>query len=198
MRNCDMRRDFDREVEEALARYVAVEPREGLEQRVMANLRARAAGHGRLGWRPLTTAALAFTAVVVTLAICIGRGPARTNVSRGAGEHKLAGAGDSVFAVGSGVTKMQGYSGDAPATGNKRHLHRRERERAAVGAAPKLAEFPAPEPLTREEKLLIAFVERDPRDAALFTELSAKDLQRDADDMSLPVDETDSQQIDKN
>jgi hypothetical protein len=186
--------DSGREFEKALAQYAAVEPREDLEQRVLANLRREETRDGRFEWWRWTAAAFALTAVAAVWAIYLGQRPAPANVTPHIAGHNVAEAGGSVSVGEVRVTKMRDHSESRRVTVRTRQGHGREDERAGVGAAPRLAQFPAPEPLTEQEKLLIRFVEQNPDGAALFAEVRAKELQRESDDMSLPVDGTDLQQ----
>lgn len=58
---------FDRLLDDALKSYAAVEPRSGLEQRVLANLRSAPAPvhHGWLRWAAVTAACLVVASVAV-------------------------------------------------------------------------------------------------------------------------------------
>src|SRR5579875_3469186 len=72
--------DIERELDAALAKYAAVEPRDGFEQRVLANLRAQDTRATRFAWRRLAAAGFVLAAVAV-LAVVVGeRHPAMVNV----------------------------------------------------------------------------------------------------------------------
>ncbi|HTZ74275.1 MAG TPA: hypothetical protein VMB47_10175 [Candidatus Aquilonibacter sp.] len=186
--------DFDREIDEALARYAAVEPRKGFEQRVLANLQRADTRAERFRWRRLAVAAFVLTTVAAVLMISLAELSSRTNVTPEIAAQRPAGTGGSVLARGAALTKRQLHSESMPRTARAWHRRGREGVRAGIDAAPKLDQFPAPEPLTQQEKLLIQFVEQNPESAALFAELKAKELQRESDDMSAPVDGAGSQQ----
>src|SRR5271163_2932709 len=69
---------LDRELDAALAKYAAVEPRLGLEDRILAHVRAeRERVRDRSWWRwsvvPAAVAAVAVIVVAVTLAVRAGR-----------------------------------------------------------------------------------------------------------------------------
>lgn len=190
--------DIERELDAALARYSAAEPHGGLEQRVLANLRAHDARPAGFAWKHWVAAGFA-TAILAGLAIWAGgRRPPMVNINPVVFKHEAVEAGGSVSAVFSkndlNLGRTEGHSqGKLMA----RRAQRRRKARvaaASLDAMPKLAQFPAPEPLTEQERLLIQFVEQDPEGAALFAEVRAKELQRASDEMKLLEDGTDSQE----
>jgi hypothetical protein len=189
--------DAERELDAALARYAAAEPREGLEQRVLANLRAQGARTAQFEWRRWGAVGFA-VAGFAGLAIWAGaRHSAVVNVKPVVVKHEAAETGGSVSAAlaknESNLGRIQEHS-HSSLVAKGAEKRRRGVARASAEAAPKLAQFPAPEPLTEQEKLLVQFVEQDPEGAALFAEVRAKELQRASDEMKLLGDGKDLQE----
>lgn len=184
-------RDVDRELEAALAKYAAVEPCAGLEQRVLASLRAHRERKAVWGWRRPAPALATLAAVAVVATLLGWRVHTRANV----GVFHLPAdratvSGDVRAAVGeSGVVGRSGEKlavEQAPKRGLGRHT---------VASTPlsKLEQFPAPEPLSEQEKLLIQFVEQNPREAELLADAQAEAIRREADEMKALASGTDSE-----
>jgi len=188
----------ERDLDAALARYAAVEPRAGLEQRVLANLRAerhRLAARGRRRWPALAALALTVSIAAVS-ATWLVRSKA-LNSATGLGGAPREGVASDRGPAGAGrndVRKPGSESGRlqerAQSTGRAKgavanHLaaHESPQTETEAEAAPKLERFPAPEPLSEQEKLLVRFVEEDPQEAALVAEARAEQLQREDEEM---------------
>ena len=178
------------ELNEALASYAAVEPRNGLEQRVLANLRTHGVTAAPFGWQ--RWAAVTFgVAVLAALLVWFGGQHSLKIISPARpAQHDAATNGRPLLAAGAAQANADGLSA-------KRHYSelamagQRPQRRQTIGAAarthaaalPRLAQFPAPEALTEQEELLIQFVEEDPQDAALVAEAVTERLQRETDQM---------------
>jgi hypothetical protein len=166
--------DAERELDAALARYAAAEPREGLEQRVLANLRAQGARTAQFEWRRWGAVGFA-VAGFAGLAIWAGaRHSAVVNVKPVVVKHEAAETGGSVSAA---LAKNESNLGRI-----QEHSHS---SLVAKGAEKRR---------TEQEKLLVQFVEQDPEGAALFAEVRAKELQRASDEMKLLGDGKDLQE----
>jgi hypothetical protein len=150
------REKIDRWLDAALPHFSEADPRVGLEARVLATLasdrREREQNRYRWPWRLALAAALAAVVIVV-----IARAPWRSGQPPVVTERPTtpgAPAGtESPPPVVTGVT-----SNPALGTNGRRnnpHL------RAVVGGAPapRLAQFPAPRPLSEQERLLVALVD---------------------------------------
>jgi hypothetical protein len=188
----------DRELDAALATYAAVEPRTGVEQRVLANLRAerqRLAARGWRRWPALAALAVAASIAVVSASLLtkskvfnpattsdVGSREGVANDSRPevAAQGKV---GKPALEGGSLHERVQptGYAKGAGA--NHLAAHESPQAEAAAEAAPKLERFPAPEPLSEQEKLLVRFVEDNPQEAALVAEARAEQLRREDEEM---------------
>lgn len=152
-------RFLDDLLDAGLARYTNVTPRPGLEGRILAN--ARAARERRpwfvwAGW--LASGAVAAAILLSVLAVTRLRTPPPPPVpvvSRpGVQEHLLPGLRP--------VTRL------ARARHRMRPLYPHQASGAAAVAAAeevRLAQFPSPQPLTEQEKLLVQYVRQAPPEA---------------------------------
>jgi hypothetical protein len=194
----DENSERDRELDAALARYATVEPRPGLEQRVLAHLRAEQqlhAARGWRGWRPLAALAVACSIAVVSATLLtksrvFNPTTASGNASREgvAKDPRPGGAAQSDMgkpALESGrlqerVQSTERAKGAVANHGGAAELRQTE---TADEVAPKLERFPAPEPLSEQEKLLARFVEDDPQEAALVAEARAEQFKLEDEKM---------------
>jgi hypothetical protein len=185
----DENSERDRELDAALARYAAVEPRPGLEQRVLANLRAGQQLHAARGWRAWR--ALAALAVACSIAVISASLLTKSKVFNLATAPVGGSRGDATNESRVAVA-ARGDTGKPASEGGRlpERVRSTERERDGVAnhggvaelrqtetgdeVAPKLERFPAPEPLSEQEKLLVRFVEDDPQEAALVAEARAE------------------------
>ena len=143
------RDELDRLIEGALAGYSDAEPLAGLEERVVNRVRAARARRRVVAW----AAAVAVAASVVVVGVVV-----RT-------ERRVPPKPAEV----AGVTNVAPPAAVATPEPRIRRAARSRRPKAL----PKLEQFPAPEPLTAEEKALLALVEHDPKEAQqVFTALS--------------------------
>jgi len=161
----------------ALTQYAAVEPRAGLEERILASLEAgrkRAPVVRWWGW-----AAAAFVAITLVWR----SGPRPGAIAR----HTPP------------VTQNPGYSGTKtaqngggeplrsshPASGRKSTTHSLTQSPAIAAAVPRLDQFPSTRPLSEQEKILASYVVNYPQHAALLAQAHAEDLRQDlADDVA--------------
>jgi hypothetical protein len=170
---------LDRELDAALAEYAAGEPRTGLEHRVLANLKAakeRAAA--RVWWR---WPALAVLATIILVAVSmdwrlripvrkITMHPAATTPSREQAPTQVANNSDS------GPIRSQ----KAASAGRLQpRLISRSATVIASASAPKLEQFPSPQPLSEQEAILAGYVTKYPERAALIAQARTEALQRD-------------------
>ena len=137
----DARRDLDRLIDGALASYSDAEPLAGLEGRVVSRVRAVQARRRILAWGM----GLAVAASVVVLGIVIWT------------EQRLAPKRREVARVTS-VAPTAAMIERAVRIPARVHAERPK-------ALPKLEQFPAPEPMTAEERAFVALVTRDPTEA---------------------------------
>jgi hypothetical protein len=151
---------LDRELDAALAKYSAVEPRAGLQDGIFARLRSAAVPPlSRSWWRWGFAGAAAALAIVAVFAWRSTR------------------ASDPVVAD-HPPTTIQKPS--APRASNREisneeahsaSIRRRGARHAATAlAVPRLDRFPSPESLTEQEKLALEYVEKFPEEASLMAQ----------------------------
>jgi hypothetical protein len=179
----ERQRDIDQWLESALSQYGKVEPRTGLESRVLANLQSeknRIASQRRWWWVVGTAAALA----VVVAAVWIGES--------GHVRHPVSTAGTSAttkredareliqtwpapqFAVPQIAYPSKVVAKSRPANRPTHDL--------AVARTPKQDQFPSPQPLSEQEQILVRYVVKYPEIAALVAQDQAETLQRDREE----------------
>jgi hypothetical protein len=158
--------DIDRELGTVLASYSKVEPRPGLEKRVMAHLRAKRDRAPVRFWRRWPFVSLAL--VVVVLAISVrwrSSKPARYEM-----------AGPAKF--GNVLPHVVLSSPVSPQSPTKR-LARSKPRRQGVANLPKLETFPSPQPLSEQEKVLADYVARFREEAVLIARVNSEESMRD-------------------
>jgi hypothetical protein len=150
------RRDqFDDLLDGALKQYGTVEPRTGLEGRVLARLAASPSPpHIRWAW-----AMAVVTAVVVILSVWIG-------TSRPRAYHQKV----AVKIAPRLTTPHTPPSPSQQTLSNPRSHPRRSRPSAtvALAAEPALQHFPSPRPMSEQELMLVEYVEHYPKEAILI------------------------------
>jgi hypothetical protein len=172
--------ELDRTLDAALAKYSAVEPRAGLEDRVLANLRSeRARVPDRVWWHWSMAAALA--AMVVALALASrSSGPSRPAVANHSSTRPQG--------LKQAVTPDVAIGDGNQLRGNQARLHQRAGLRGAtmhrpqaklVADNPKLDQFPSPQPLSEQEKILASYVEKYPEQAVLLARARTEALRQD-------------------
>ncbi|MGA2102058.1 MAG: hypothetical protein ABSG34_13185 [Candidatus Sulfotelmatobacter sp.] len=166
---------IDAVLDAALAKYAAVEPRAGLEERLLANLRTGPEPvTGRAWWRWGLAGALA--AIVIVAAALTWRGgrsahllmadhPTTAEQIRRAGKPPAATAGEHLFV---------NASARVPRKGGAIAVRRvAPRAQTIAQADPKLDVFPSPQPLSEEELALARYVRNFPSDAKLAAQEQA-------------------------
>jgi hypothetical protein len=166
---------LDRELDAALAKFAAVEPRAGLEERVLANLRIEQRhAAGRSWWRWPAVGTLAALIVVTVFMIWRSSRPAHNIVE----QHQSATTrtdgqnGTQVVNNGGASIRLHQASG-------RPSPHTASHAVAVVASAPKLDQFPSPQPLSEQERILTRYVTNYPAHAALIAQARADELRRD-------------------
>ncbi|MGA3106983.1 MAG: hypothetical protein ABSD53_21065 [Terriglobales bacterium] len=173
------RGELSGELEAALAQYAAIEPRDGLEQRVLANLRGERESARRgwtSGWLPVAVGALAAAVVVAGAGTvswkrpdsgAIAVSPPRPPQIR-ALPHEEIDTDYPAFAM-----EKSGVGGKSTVSGKESRSHRATEHTAILAAQPKLEQFPSPRPLSEQERILASYVERYPETAELVAKARA-------------------------
>jgi hypothetical protein len=168
---------LDRELDAALAQYGAVEPRAGLEQRVLTNLQAeREKMAARTWWRWPATVALAAAVTIVVGASLVWRS-AKTPplVSADHPPTRVQSGGQDGPVLAEDVRNLPPLNSSAW----RKQTNRDRRRQPAVAAGPKLEQFPSPQPMSEQEKILASYVAQYPEHAALIAEARTEALRKD-------------------
>ncbi|MGB7131696.1 MAG: hypothetical protein WBD59_12850 [Candidatus Sulfotelmatobacter sp.] len=173
---------LDRELDAALAKYAAVEPRAGIEQRILASLRAeqkQSSVRPWWGWPAIGGLSVAVVVAALVLAFEFWN-PAPSLTAHQSPTATLSAAGKTIASVGnlrgaaSRATELGTVSEQRRPRGA--HLHSREDENAG---GPKLDVFPSPQPLSEQEKMLVAYVAQHSQQAALIARARTEELKED-------------------
>jgi hypothetical protein len=180
------RDELDRTLDAALAKYASAEPQEGLEERVLANLRAantRSAQSACWNWR---FAVLAAVLAIAAVAVWQWNKPMQTPVANHPSTIKQAPVGpDLAHQDGNSARPIKSVHWRRP-----RHRPRPE----TVAANPKLDVFPSPLPLSEQEKILASYVAGYPEHAALVAEARMDALRQQAEERRRIAGELDEKQ----
>jgi hypothetical protein len=154
--------DLDRALDSALAKYAASEPRAGLEDRVLANLRAeRARVPDRAWWRWSFASVAAVLVIGAVLAWRTAKPSHPVLVNRPAETQPAP------------TRAPQTANATAEAVPARVPPMRKQSRRpisAKLAANPKLDVFPSPRPLSEEELALAQYVRNFPNDAKLVAQ----------------------------
>jgi hypothetical protein len=166
----------DCEFDDALAKYARVEPRAGLEERILANLRAEPARvPNPAGWR--WSVAIVLAAVVVA-ALVVGWRPGKSS-------RPLLVKRPSTSAPGPNDPRPKVAANDgakqlhAVQVSKRAATHRSPRPTVAATVNPKLDQFPSPQPLSEQEQILASYVAQFHEQAVLIARVANEELQRD-------------------
>ena len=179
--------DLDRALDAALAKYASVEPRVGLDERILANLRSADTLTGAgIGWSWRMSVVLAAILVIVASLAWRWNKTSHQPVVVHQPEIKQA----PIVAHQTG-----GETGFASQPKPSRPRTIRPRPQPQVAAAgPKLDVFPSPLPLSEQEKILALYVEKYPQHAALVAEARMEALRQQAEERRQMTGERDQRQ----
>ena len=173
--------ELDLLVDAALAKYTAVEPRAGLEQRILANLRIKTEKTADRRWWHWSLWATAVITAVVILAVAWGphRQSRPTVVDLPSANHPSAEPSASV----SNWSKRSSSHEERPVDhvvrlAPPKQSVRRNYEAQVPTPTPKLDQFPSPQPLTEEEKMLAEYVGQHHEQAVLIARARKERLEQ--------------------
>lgn len=174
----DTRQDeLDRVLDAALAKYAAVDPRPGLEERVLASLRAErqwVAYRAWWCWSALTAVA-AVAIVAIALAWRMGK-PSHPEIAHHPSTlPQGARAPEAQIVSNDGGNQFRSRD-DGPV---RKTIARHSPTPVVTAGNPKLGEFPSPAPLSEQEKLLQNYVAKYPEQAVLLARARTEELRRD-------------------
>lgn len=167
--------ELDRMLDATLARYAAVEPRTGLEDRVLANLHAERAKKLHPAWWPWAIAAAAVAMLVVVLMALPWRAGRPTPPV--AGDHRPSLAVQGSQETGTHVASNGPERPTRPR--NPDAAPKKIRRVARFVDQPKLDQFPSPQPLSEQEKILANYVAKYPEHAVLIARARTEQLRLD-------------------
>jgi hypothetical protein len=176
----DKEHQVEQWLDAALGQYGKVEPRTGLESRVLANLRDERMGTAsqRRWWR--TVGAVAVAAAIVA-AVWVGENgnrKASSTTARTPTTHQETGGTFTEPTPRSPVAHQN--KGMPP----PRRAGQTIREVSVQ--APKLEQFPSPSPLTEQEEMLARYVQEFPRRATLMARAQTELRREDEREMAAP------------
>lgn len=155
---------LDDQLDAALAKYAAAEPRPGLEERILANLRSRERATSRVaGWRWAGALAAAFLVALLVLARVENHNP----------RHIVRRPNSLPEQIPPRVAANRTPANEARpvAFATLRRVRKHTSTRVAVAAAePKLDHFPSRQPLSDEELALVRYVHSFPKEATLIAQ----------------------------
>ena len=173
----DRERVVNEWLDPALKRYGRAEPRPGLESRILATLRTEHLSQSRWVWRPALAAGLA---VLLGALIFLARGR-RVAPGISAGNHiavKQDASAVPEIPANTAVSSRRApqiAKRSLPPTG---HARPAQSARVTEEAAPRLAQFPAPLPLSEQEKMLASYVRDWPEEAKLVAQARTQLLEQ--------------------
>ena len=169
--------EFDRMLDAALRKYAAVEPRTGFEERVLANLRAEQARVPDHAWWRWSAIAAVAAVIVVAMALSLRSDkPSHPVVAN----HPATPI-QAPKERGTEILSIAHRSGTRPArpTTTPKPAMRPSPPEVAMARAPKLEQFPSPQPLSEQEKLLQSYVAENPGQAVLLARARTEALRQD-------------------
>jgi hypothetical protein len=158
--------NLEQMLDAALAKYAAVEPRAGLEDRILASVRAEQARPGKNAWwqRNIWHWGLA-AAIAAIVIVAVG---VTVNLAKHA--QPFAKNPPSLPTLKNGTqepdTQFTKHNEAAPKRELARHVITQSNQSKTVAEArPKLDQFPSAQPLSVQEKLLLEYVRQHPDEA---------------------------------
>ena len=167
--------EIDRALDAALAKYAAVEPRAGLEERVLANLHAEDSRRVNHAWWRWGLGATAVAVIVLTVALAWRSGrPSQPALANRRPVMKQD------------LSQLASHDGHAVHSRPPHPLRSGSAHPAhpgsVVAGSPKLDRFPSPRPLSEQEKILANYVSEYPEHAALIAQARMEMLRRDQEE----------------
>jgi hypothetical protein len=179
------RDQFDQLLDGALQQYGNVEPRVGLEGRVLANLKAqnRFVPHRR--WASV----FAITAGICAVSLIVGVVATRHHSGK---PIESVSRPPAVASSASTDLAMETSVREKPRTKSARPGTEIAAETATAKPSPRLSQFPSQRPLSEQEELLVRYVRESPQEAVLVARAQAereKELEKLIRDESPNVDQ---------
>jgi hypothetical protein len=157
------RTPLDEQLDAILAKYAAVEPQTGLEERILANLKSGERASASVAWWRWAGALAAALLVAISLLWVEKQSPQQllprpTTLPEQASHQPIA-KGATPHSARRVKPMTVRAAGKHPST-----------QPAPAAAEPKLDRFPSPQPLTEEELALVRYVQSFPKEATLIAQ----------------------------
>jgi len=188
---------LDRDLDAALAKFAAAEPRAGLDERILATLRTdqqRVATRSWWRWPVLATVA---AALVVSVSVARRSGePVQTTAAHSPATTQSTGHAGTQLANNAEGSPIRPHEATSEIRLKPRAI---TRPATVVVSAVRLDQFPSPQALSEQEKILARYVTKYPEHAALIAQARTEELRRDrAEEMGeAPTHNEDLQQSNK-
>jgi len=167
----------DQWLESALIQFGKAEPRVGLENRLLSNLRAeRAQAYLRRPWWRALGMVASLAAILVAVRVEERDRERKPESTAATSTTNRAEARELVQ-----PRPIPQIVHPAREVVLRRPAHRPTRD-LAVASTPKLAQFPSPQPLSEQERILASYVAKYPEHAALVAQARAEALQQDSEE----------------
>jgi hypothetical protein len=182
-RDRDVERGLDDQwLESALIQFGRAEPRVGLENRLLANLRAeRAQGYLRRRWWRALGMVASLAAILVAVRVEERDRERKPESTAATSTTNRTEARELVQPRPIPQIVHPATTHPAREVVLRRPAHRPTRD-LAVASTPKLAQFPSPQPLSEQERILASYVAKYPEHAALVAQARAEALQQDSEE----------------
>jgi hypothetical protein len=175
------RDQLDHELDAALAKYATAEPRTGLEERILATLRAeREHAVAKAWWRWPALGVTAAAVIVVALFLVWRSGKPAHDITAHQPAVRADKQTETHIAANDAVNPVRPAEPAVTTTPVRRSIHRPQ---VAVASEPRLDHFPSPRPLSDEEKLLVRYVQDFPQEAVMIAKAQA-DFEREMENPS--------------
>jgi len=156
--------ELDRMLDTALAKYLTAEPRPGLEDRVLANLRAEQTRVPVYAWWHWSVAAV-LAVVIVAVALALRSGKSSLPVVTDHSSAPMQDTKEPVKQTVSDIDRGGVRSAEPGPARNKTGHHSHPPVEIAIH--PKLDQFPSPQPLSEQEIALVRYAHLFPQEATL-------------------------------
>jgi len=172
MNSDDKNRIAEEWLDAGLKELGEIEPRAGLEMRILANLRTATTPASTKFW-PVLAGALVLVAVALILHLY-------PPVSQKTPSERTIASSQPAFPQVSNPAVIAGANTETPAYRTERaKLKRLHFVAASVQATPRLESFPSPAPLSEQEMMLAAYVKEKPQEAEMVARVRADLLKQD-------------------
>jgi hypothetical protein len=172
----------DQWLESTLIQFGKAEPRVGLENRLLANLRAeRAQAYLRRRWWRALGMVASLAAILVAVRVEERDRERKPESTAATSTTNRAEARELVQPRPIPQIVHPATTHPAREVVRRRPAHRPTRD-LAVASTPKLAQFPSPQPLSEQERILASYVAKYPEHAALVAQARAEALQQDSEE----------------